>query len=342
MADTQGLLRVLLAFLLLYIVADVFRSISLFQELPPLALPVMSHLHYPSSGHRYIGILTPSVRLAIVFSFSSHDQMSLLQSFSEWRDLGPPCKVLIDQDYSELVDLVFWFHRELSSEQVIFLQREVGKHLSFMRFCFRMTKFLSARLNDSEEGYPAGPSHQFYRLMLTTVANFTGQYDYMFWMEHDVAPIRDGWLDKVFLECLHPAEFFVKGSVFRGRSLDSMVRDPTHLLWIPHINGNAIYRLGNPQFVELVYGASRVYPPSHHPFDTAIWRAAANSKYNWPKFQDHAHLFIYSDFIVNYGHESSPYHHVLVRQHCPHTYFIHGSPFAAGAKKVQNSRSGMY
>jgi hypothetical protein len=41
-------------------------------------------------------------------------------------------------------------------------------------------------------------------------------YDYLFYMEPDTVPIREGWLDKVYEEVEFVDDFWVKGSIYRG------------------------------------------------------------------------------------------------------------------------------
>src|SRR3989338_2852586 len=90
-------------------------------------------------------------RLAIVIPFTRMEVVGLKQAIASWMDLGPLCsRPLFGVPKEIKVDLVFWFHRDLATNNqslVEELKRAVEVTLaSAGPQCFTGIKFLSARL----------------------------------------------------------------------------------------------------------------------------------------------------------------------------------------------------
>jgi hypothetical protein len=88
-------------------------------------------------------------------------------------------------------------------------------------------------------------------------------------MEPDVTPVQPGWLDKLLMEAAKD-DYWIQGSAYRGKCLpdkegkcDAIGRDI-----IGHINGNALWNVGDLTFVKFMYEvANGEY--MHWPFDLA-------------------------------------------------------------------------
>lgn len=106
-------------------------------------------------------------------------------------------------------------------------------------------RFIYANLTDKEDQYPEGANHMFYNIFLRDEMHdaLAAQYKYFMLLEADVAPIRAGWGTKLYDET-RGDHFWMKGSQFHGRYL------PKHIRF--HINGNALYALGEPEFAKVL------------------------------------------------------------------------------------------
>ena len=275
---------------------------------------------------------TYSNRLAIVIPFTMHDSDKVRKRISSWSEIGPACKYSFQSNHTKLIDIIFWFHLDLQAnpELVEQLNMLVSSELAFMRHCFANVKFLSAHLRSDEDTYPGGVSIMWYKLFLENVSGFTGHYDYMFWMEHDVQPIRPLWIDKLYLEISTP-EFFIKGSVFRGRYLDKYFNDRRLIPQIPHINGNALFRVGSEEFNHLIRAARLQYPPEKdwNPMDTSLFLTLMNFSSRWSQFQSYIHKIVYSDFIQNWSVDYTENIGQNIYEKDATTFFIHGDGHSA-------------
>jgi hypothetical protein len=142
----------------------------------------------------------------------------VIHALNSWSIVGDPCP-LVRQHNLTTVDLVFWFNKDFEDTQNFSssfrhsVHRALEEHDN--RRCFGKVKFLSAKLELSEDVYPIGPSYQWYNAFLSNVTGLTGLYDYMFWAEHDVYPIKEGFIDKLLEEVTFQGDFYVKGSIHR-------------------------------------------------------------------------------------------------------------------------------
>ena len=204
----------------------------------------------------------------------------------------------------------------------------LGKYAS----CFSRIFLSSAYLTEEEDAYPAGPSNMFFKPFLdVSLHQQFRDSTHMFWMEHDVYPLRSGWLDALLAESAR-GDFWVSGSVYLGDGLDNAVAaNPENWNWVGHINGNALYDLKDPLFVEFLRLVIQYEPPSHFwkPFDVSIWRVLHAFPYTWPIYQRYRSKFIYADFIHHWGFHvtEKDVAESIARQE---VFLIHGANFSAG------------
>lgn len=90
-----------------------------------------------------------------------------------------------------------------------------------------------------EAGYKAGPNEQFFATL--EKVRPTGRF--VFYMEADCIPLRAGWLEALQEVAESDREAWVIGSVYKGR-------EPISPGFAQHLNGNALYRTGSPEFLE--------------------------------------------------------------------------------------------
>ncbi|GJD06772.1 hypothetical protein Gasu2_11650 [Galdieria sulphuraria] len=130
-------------------------------------------------------------------------------------------------------------------------------------------------------------------------------------MEPDVSPIRPFWLEAVYNET-KGKEFYHKGSIAQYAKRIITQHDY-------HINGNALYRVGDPCFDNILETAQMEYKDA--PFDGALHALRMNKRYHsWMRY--YSHLFVYSDFILNFG--DNPFSEQLVLNKWPNTFLVHG------------------
>ena len=186
------------------------------------------------------------------------------------------------------------------------------------------------------QGYKAGPNNQFFETMRRV--RDVGRY--VFYMEPDCVPIRSDWLGQL-MDRLEQEDAWIIGSVYRGRgTINRRV--------MRHLNGNAMYAVGDPVFQEFLVDLERrlsallVVDP-RYAYDLALEllfagassdaRASEDERALWRYLQSIAHRFRATDFIQNISaridvQEPDPALLENVRAESPGTYVIHNSPLA--------------
>lgn len=247
------------------------------------------------------------------------------------KSLGDPaCRVpgLVTKRH-----LILYFHRSPTPDVDILF--DIVRY-SMLAQCFNDVSMAYAELTDEQDSYPAGPSIMWYKLMLERVID-KNAYDYMFWMEKDVIPIRPGWLDFLYYEALFPLDMWIKGSIFRGTFFNEelMKNNSATYQWIGHINGNALYRLGDPYFEAHIRRAWKEFDPSQIAMDVAIWMVLnlSPSRHNFQEYQRHCHKVVYSSFIQNLAFDVTQEWREAIRNTYTPTFLIHGNPQSAGSPK---------
>ncbi len=274
----------------------------------------------------------PHRRFALVLPFIEKDVLILRDSIRSWTR---PCA-----RRNDLLDVIFYFNRDISSsarKQQIYNELGAAIEVS-IGSCIRKHIFLSANLTAQEDGYPHGASLQWYKLMLMDTATFPGDYEYIFWMEHDVKPLRPHWLDALTHVIDSSEDFYMKGSIFRGHSALKKHLQQGNLLnpWIPHINGNAFYRVGDSYWRSIINRTLQWSPPSENnwsPWDVSLWVFMHDYRH-FSEFQHYAHKIQYTDVLQNLGDDASPAEEDRIRRECAATYFIHGNSMSAGRRIV--------
>lgn len=152
-------------------------------------------------------------------------------------------------------------------------------------------------------GRKAGPNWLFYE----TLAAIRGNSGTIFLMETDCQPIVPNWLRRLQRVSLQHDDAWIVGSHYCGVS-------PLHWSVARHINGNALYNLGDPSFWRFLsedfWPWLVEYAASHAPglaYDCG-WETLLNriemeysENYDWIGVRDVLHRFRLSTFIVNIG-----------------------------------------
>jgi hypothetical protein len=149
---------------------------------------------------------------------------------------------------------------------------------------------------------------------------------YIFYMEPDCKPIRSGWLQAVDAAIRWPnAHFWMKGSPYRGKPTPNI---SNHLIVRSHINGNAIYNLGDPAFSSFYFDTVKPFIKKKFAiygaaYDLDFFRLFYNSTGEfYYSFQHLLTKFQYSEVIQNHWH--SVYRLRDLLENSLDTFIIHG------------------
>lgn len=201
-------------------------------------------------------------------------------------------------------------------------------------------------LPSGEQGYKAGPNNQFFKTM--RLAKAYGRYAFL--METDCVPVRPDWLRRL-IELVDGAEpFFILGSAYRGSATLSKS-------FSRHINGNAVYAVGDPAFVEFM---DSFWEPSMRSlvskedrrlaYDCILEHLLSSNEtaspedQNWTRWQSVAHKLRHTDFIQNISGDvdnatadADMIRNLLVNNR--DTYIVHSQPVASAARNLVSSDS---
>jgi len=198
----------------------------------------------------------------------------------------------------------------------------------------------SHEVTRSEHGYKAGPNNLFFGAM--ALARRFGHYAFL--MEADCVPVRAGWLEHLQAMAAAPDRFWVAGSAYRGK--DRLAKEIGR-----HINGNAIYACGDPAFRSFLHNvwqpALRKIVRGRNPraaYDFVLdylqqgMRSDLEKNAAWDFWRGHAHLFRYTDYIVNVAgnadlHDPQP-DMVLRALRSPTTFIVHSAALARAARQA--------
>ena len=257
-------------------------------------------------------------------------QKDRVREYFEFWKTFPPCPLRLENRFklftpklAEKIKMVL----QVSSEQAITKQDHTDLFKYYHQEGIRSECIESIEVKEliiKNDTYLVGSRVMFESML----SNELGLVDpaYIFYMEPDCKPIRPGWLQAVDATIRWPnAHFWMKGSPFRGKPTPNI---SAHLIVRSHINGNAIYNLGDPAFFSFynntvkpfikkkfaIYGAA---------YDLDFFRLFYNSSGEfYHSFQHIITKFQYSEIIQNYWHSVYKVRDVLEKY--PETYIIHG------------------
>ena len=286
----------------------------------------------------HIEIATPTApgKLALVLPFTAKETPRLKATLDAWASTGAPCS----RPLGQRLDLVFLHNRDEATLRADEFLRDVASSglLASHRRCFGRVDLLHASLSGVHDEYPAGPSNMFFGIFSAPgFRQFRSTYQFMFWMEWDVQPVKPHWLDCLLREAAIP-DFWVRGSMVQANR--DIALDSTQWDWIAHINGNALYRLDDPAFADFLQVVADYEPPDHFwkPFDVSMWRVLHAFPYTWPLYERYSGKFQHARFIQHY-HFDAPQGAAVDAMRAPETFFVHGANGSAGALKFEEKLS---
>lgn len=265
----------------------------------------MSELWRYSTGFLYSKSLIASsnnhhhsVVMVIPFIHSQVD--TVVSSISRWEKF-PPCSLDENDNRVLPVDLVFYYHKDITTQQGIItkLKSSIPPRAAT---CFRRIRFITAQLTDEQDTYPLGASYMFFRLF--GFESFLKNYDVLVYLEPDVGVCRQNWSERMYEETggynSSFARFWMRGSVIRHGPVK--MHD-----WSfgEHINGNAYYNLHDPEFREYLQIVEKEFWKSPDKFlksfDIALYsvRRLLRDVVSWWEHTDWLRYFQYSPTIAN-------------------------------------------
>ncbi|GJQ08996.1 hypothetical protein GpartN1_g787.t1 [Galdieria partita] len=274
-------------------------------------------------------------RFAVVIPFIPKQTNRVLSNLKRWATSEYfPCDTLLDTLVTESTDLVFYYDMPLDhpsiSESIqtltLWLRKEPLQNV--ISSCFHNVRFISANLSaeQSTNSYKMdfvkssvkteGTVRQFYAAV--DHPSLTNTYRHFFYMEPDHIPIRKRWLTAIFNDSLQ-GDFWMKGSLMRYKPRFSCAFEPYRTRYLRHINGNAIYKLGDPCFIRFLENVFREYP--YLAFDTSI-NFYRLDLHHYTTYQYTAHRFQVTDVMADLG--VVRYDEDKLRAELPNTYTAHG------------------
>ncbi|MGB3492751.1 MAG: hypothetical protein WBA57_08480 [Elainellaceae cyanobacterium] len=222
----------------------------------------------------------------LIFTFTGEIHDELQQAIHQVFDDSP----ILNQCFSKVTCLFF----ELAQDEDIYQSNYAGPV--------------------SQKGFKSGPNQQFFEAIFA----LKDVGEYAFFMETDCVPIRPDWLGYLADTIKTVPEFWIMGSAYRGQ--DSIDRNLAR-----HINGNAIYAVGNPAFRTFAEQWKTILSTITERFDRSMAYDCALERYfslefapnpslpsqeldpsseGWRLFQHTAPAIRYSHYILNYGGRS--------------------------------------
>ncbi|KAI8839572.1 hypothetical protein BC829DRAFT_403769 [Chytridium lagenaria] len=268
----------------------------------------------------------PALRFGLVVPFAGTQVDLVVRNIEQLWPSMVPCNP--DRGYGHLIDLVFYSNRlgAISPPTMKKLREEILRSPS-MNKCFRSVRFISARLSNDEDKYPYGPSHMFFKLFSESASRpllkSPGGHGHVLHgtRQH---PCRPFWLDRLYEEASIPGDFWMRGSIIRDRN-------PAVGGWsfANHMNGNALYRLDDPRFVDFISEVREHFWENPDDFvggyDVAIYLLRENRTFvPWVEYTSTAHLFQYTATIQNWYRTPVNATELCSKARNRDTYLVHG------------------
>ena len=275
------------------------------------------------------------VNVALVVPFYRCQVITRLQKTFEFWYSYPPCVESRAPD--KKLSLILYYSEDLDIDSS--MKRKIRALIQ--RFpanvfrCFHGMHFLSARLLPTENKYPIGPCHQFFKAF-----SLLRNMSFSHWMlyEPDVIPIRIGWGDALLnlsSQNVNCQSWWQLGSwpMYRNK-VDKLVVNNISGRDL-HLNGNAIYCLLSTRFDEYRARVQMTYPPNGCAgpaefselggYDHALYRFRMLPE-NREYMEDKSDRFVNDEFILNFGESGYDMTDVLHKH--PSTMLVHGKyPF---------------
>jgi len=188
--------------------------------------------------------------------------------------------------------------------------------------CFSEATGVFAGLRGADDEYFLGARLQFEQLLSGNAT--PGDAEYVLYQEPDCLPVQPGWLDAIRALSRDSEPFWVKGSMFQGDVSIMFEGIP----WaMGHINGNAIFNVGDPLFRAFYFGALQAYLDKEFPNMTQRTWDTDMAKYlldprQYPVARRLVHYFRFTAAIQNYWKSDVDVPQLLAQ--FPRAVLVHG------------------
>jgi len=249
----------------------------------------------------------------------------------------PPCNQQLDSDrvtgYGEqkpslIFQVSYSSHNSASESNSIQSQcMEAFESLPRgIQKCFAGFTVHTLPLDQSQDDHKTGARLMMEEFLQGNVTAGSGDnVGYALYMEPDMIPVRENWLQQLAWQVEWPVpEFFIKGSIFRG-NLKLLGRDKM-LAKKLHINGNSIYNLASEAFRSFYFDevrpyVVRKYGDSRNAYDVDFSEYMLDMK-NIERTRKIIHLYQYTDSIQNLWHTEYSVEKIIEEN--PNTLLVHG------------------
>ena len=259
--------------------------------------------------------------LKIVMPFHINQLDRVLETINKWNIFKPCYK----NDFNESIEFIFYVgHFAAQKTSLDNLKSKLPQKID----CFSNIRLTVHEYKSADEDKHVKGSRLMFENMLSRYYEPFKNTSFVFYMEPDVRVIRPFWLNGIINE-IGNGNFWSKGSVFRG-DLNKFAKNGPYLPNYIHINGNALYNIGNDEFNLFYFNILRPYVvkkngDSKNAYDTDFFEFLFD-KDNYDITRKVLHKFQFTDMIQNYW--QTEYRVNDLASKYPFTYFIHGgSPF---------------
>jgi len=298
---------------------------------------------------------------AVMVPFVERDLPRLLVNLSRWGQPGY-APVIFPEEPS--VELHFAYHASPDpaiEDRILtsFREARLERYFSAVKFHYSRLEGLRDQYTRKfagpvgPEGYMAGPTNQFFDI----VRRFSAGMSHIALIEPDVVPIRANWLKALRTVVQDGEEFWICGSHYRGVA---------SIQAVDHLNGNAIYNVGSPQFRKFFeeqfvrHFYDRVKSTPSLGYDLVLYdmfksvhQGAAKAELQ-SLWKDVATKFRFTELIVDVSHGDDrapgrPLTLAKARARYPGAYLLHGAvdallaapsaPAGAGAAATPSPQS---
>ncbi|PJF17647.1 hypothetical protein PSACC_02549 [Paramicrosporidium saccamoebae] len=258
----------------------------------------------------------------LVMPFHARQEPAVMRNLELWKHF-PPCYLAEEpgthpnQDYMDSffardehpagrlgrnVTLTFFVSSEADPELEMRVLGAFNALPIRIQKCFSSANVRFSRLSNEDDKYLTG-SRKMFEYMLNGWLGLLEPY-YALYMEPDCLPVRPNWLMILDSQTRWPnSPFWIKGSIFRGDAHAITNRIVYNLF---HINGNALYNLGDPSFRHFYFDMLRPYITKYYTegaYDTDVFKFLLDlGNYNYAR--QTAHMFQFTDAIQNHWHSN--------------------------------------
>lgn len=255
----------------------------------------------------------------LIIPFHIKQLKNVFENIIEWSKYEP-CN---HEDYfNKKMPKIIFYVGYLHENTVKNLNSQLERLLPNLR-CFSnrdKIEVVKFKFNKNNNKHVLGARLMF-EFMLAKKHRLFKNSSYIFYMEPDTRPVRSGWLNALQDE-IYKSTFWVKGAIFRGFY---ELKINKYLPNKYHINGNAIYNIGDEKFSEFYFGMLRPFVERHNDSVTAYDTDFSEFLFdidNYDYMRTILHNFVLTETIQNLWMQN--YSVRKIRMSHPRTFLIHG------------------